>query len=67
MQKRKTDQEPPTNWQSPYKCKVCEDIIFSRYQGEFRRCRCGAIAVDQTAHYTRLIGEPSNFIYEKEE
>lgn len=49
-------------WQSPSKCKLCSDVIYSRSEGEYRSCKCGAIAVDQTPYYTRYIGEPANFI-----
>lgn len=49
------------------KCKLCGDVIFSRYEREFVSCRCGAIAVDQTKYYSRYIGDPENFIQIQEE
>lgn len=42
-----------------YQCQTCKQIIWSRYEGEYRSCMCGN-AVDQTAYYTRLIGETKN-------
>ncbi len=49
-------------WQIKWKCAICSDVIFSKYEGEFVRCQCGAIAVDQTAHYSRFIGDINNFL-----
>jgi len=49
-------------WQKKWQCALCEDIIWSKYSGEYVSCKCGAIAVDQTTHYSRHIGKPSNFI-----
>lgn len=48
--------------QVKHQCKLCEDIIWSAYSGEYKECKCGAIAVDQTAYYARYIGKPENFI-----
>ena len=48
-------------------CKVCKDVIWSRYEGEFVSCRCKAISVDQTEHYMRRIGAPENFLEVKDE
>ena len=45
-----------------YECNNCEDVIYSRYEGEFVTCKCGSISVDQTFYYTRLIGKPENFM-----
>ncbi|MGL5715385.1 MAG: DUF7695 domain-containing protein [Paraclostridium sp.] len=42
------------------KCKKCEDVIWSKYSGEYVRCECGAIAVDQTEFYCRAIGNPKD-------
>lgn len=52
-------------WQFKVECKKCGDTIWSRYQGEFRQCKCGAIAIDQTQHYTRYIGEKDDFLLEE--
>ena len=43
-------------WQHKVECNKCGDIIWSRYGGEFRTCKCGAISVDSTPYYTRYIG-----------
>lgn len=45
-----------------YACNNCEDVIYSRREGEYVTCQCGSIAVDQTRYYMRLIGKPENFI-----
>lgn len=39
------------------KCKSCKDEIWSRYSGEFRHCKCGDIAIDDTGYYYRAIGD----------
>ena len=41
---------------SKYKCLLCDDVIYSRSEGEYTTCECGACAIDQTRYYTRLIG-----------
>lgn len=43
-------------WQIDRECPHCHDIIYSRYDGEYRTCKCGALAVDQTPYYERWIG-----------
>jgi len=43
-------------------CAKCHDQIYSRYDGEFVTCKCGAISVDQTPYYGRSIGDPKDFI-----
>ena len=40
-----------------YQCTICKDIIWSKYEGQFTTCKCGAISVDQTAYYTRILGD----------
>ena len=51
---------------TPVTCRLCEDTIKSRYSGEFVTCKCGAISVDQTAYYSRYIGNPQDFISPEE-
>ena len=51
---------------TPVGCNKCKDVIFSRYDGEYVTCKCGAIAVDQTPYYTRMIGEKKDFNMLKE-
>ena len=50
------------NWQVPTECAKCGDVIYSHYNGEFRSCKCGAIAVDQTRYYARYIGNKEDFV-----
>lgn len=55
-------------WQQKYKCVKCGDVIYSKHEGQYVSCKCGAIAVDQTKHYQRRIGETKDFIkIEKEQ
>lgn len=42
-----------------YQCKTCKTFLQSKYEGQFVACRCGN-AVDQTAYYTRIIGNINN-------
>lgn len=46
-----------------YECPNCKSLVYSKRPGHFACCSCYAnevdnlgIAVDQTNHYTRLIG-----------
>jgi hypothetical protein len=39
-----------------YKCPTCWDYIYSYQPGAFVTCFCGDLSVDQTGHYTRLLG-----------
>lgn len=50
-----------------YQCADCDDIIFSGRPGEFVTCKCGAISVDETLHYTRFIGQMHKFKEVKDE
>lgn len=45
-----------------YKTTCCEDVIYSRHSGQFVPCKCGKVAVDQTPHYQRVIGEIVNLV-----
>ena len=45
------------DWQVKYQCLDCKDVIYSKKSGEYTKCKCGAIAVDQTPYYTRVIGD----------
>jgi hypothetical protein len=40
-----------------YRTKCCNDRLYSRFPGEFKKCGCGHIAVDQTEYYERTIGD----------
>jgi hypothetical protein len=37
-------------------CPLCETLLRSQWQGEFRSCECGESFVDQTAYYSRYGG-----------
>lgn len=39
-----------------YRTTCCNDVLYSRFPGEFRHCHCKKVAVDQTEHYQRFIG-----------
>lgn len=54
-------EKPREKWQTLTRCKLCKDVIYSRWEGEYRSCKCGAIAVDQTKHYMRGVGNFENF------
>lgn len=43
-------------------CAKCKALVSSRWPGDYKTCSCGSIAVDQTEHYMRLIGDPENFL-----
>ena len=53
--------EPLKEWQVRYQCLHCEDVIYSKYSGEYVECKCKSIAVDQTPYYSRFIGAPHLF------
>ena len=36
------------------RCKKCNDVIESKHTHDFRRCRCGAIAIDGGTDYQRF-------------
>lgn len=59
--------ERPSFNPKPVTCKLCGDSIKSSYEGEYVSCKCGAIAVDQTAYYMRGIGDYENFIFEEDD
>lgn len=43
------------------KCKHCGDIIESKYSGQFVRCSCGKIYIDETPYYCRIGGNKGDF------
>ena len=43
------------------KCKSCNDIIFSKWQGQWVSCDCGRIFIDETAYYTRVGGSNDDY------
>ena len=42
-------------------CAKCGDKIKSKWEGQFVTCKCGAISIDQTRHYSRFIGNREDF------
>lgn len=49
------------------KCVNCSDVIFSKYSGEFVRCTCGKLAVDETGYYVRILGDKYEVVEEVNE
>jgi len=56
------DEKLLEDWQVLTECAKCGDKIYSKYQGHFVSCKCGAISVDQTKYYARYLGERKDFI-----
>jgi len=40
-------------WINEAKCKKCGDVIVSNNRHDFKRCKCGAIAVDGGSWYAK--------------
>ncbi|MED0737110.1 hypothetical protein [Aneurinibacillus thermoaerophilus] len=36
------------------RCKICDDVISSKYTHDFKSCQCGAIFVDGGTEYQRM-------------
>ena len=43
------------------KCKKCGDIIESKSTNDYKRCSCGAVAVDCGKNYLKRIGNEENY------
>ena len=43
------------------KCKKCEDIIESKNTNDYKRCSCGAVAIDGGKDYLKRIGNEKNY------
>lgn len=43
------------------KCNKCNDVIEGDKKGTYIECKCGAIAVDETEYYYRIIGNREDF------
>lgn len=62
--------ELKNNFNPPvYKCANCNDIVYSKYSGEFATCTCfqdrgngTGFFVDSTHHYTRYGGNINHMI-----
>jgi len=64
-----SSQKTTAPWESKTKvrCRKCDDVIWSKFAGQFVMCKCGSIYVDQTPHYSRYGGDPTLFEYIEEE
>ena len=43
------------------KCKKCGDIIESKSTNDYKKCSCGAVAVDGGKDYLKRIGNEENY------
>lgn len=53
-------------WQFLCQCLNCKDIIYSKYDGQYVTCKCGALSVDQTPYYARFIGVQPIYVNEQD-
>lgn len=45
-------------------CRECNEVLFSKYQGHFNRCKCEEyIFIDETNHYCRIGGKSEKIIF----
>ena len=44
------------------KCKKCGDIIESKSTNDYKRCSCGAVAVDGGKDYLKRIDKEKDYI-----
>lgn len=45
-----------------FKCAKCSDVIWSKTEGQYVSCSCGAISVDYDRYMGRHIGNQEDFI-----
>lgn len=43
------------------KCKKCGDIIESKSTNDYKKCSCGAVAVDGGKDYLKRMGNEENY------
>lgn len=43
------------------KCKKCRDIIESKSTNDYKKCSCGAVAVDGGKDYLKRIGNENDY------
>lgn len=48
-------------------CNKCYDTVHSKWSGDYVSCKCGAIGVDQTHDYIRMIGNKGDYLVVKQE
>ena len=44
------------------KCKKCGDVIESNSTNDYKKCSCGAVAVDGGKDYLKRIGKEKDYI-----
>lgn len=44
------------------KCKKCGDVIESKSKNDYKRCSCGAVAVDGGKDYLKRIGNEEDYV-----
>lgn len=44
------------------RCLQCGEAVYSKYTHDFRRCKCGAVAVDGGSSYLRIIGDFTDWV-----
>lgn len=44
-----------------FRCRLCGDIVDGGQKGRLITCRCGAVAIDETPYYCRIIGNIENY------
>lgn len=52
----------PFEAKTKLRCAKCDDVVFSKYSGDWSKCKCGAIYVDETDHYCRMGGNAEDII-----
>ena len=50
------------NISNKIKCKKCGNIIESRSTNDYKRCSCGAVAVDGGTEYLKRIGNENDYL-----
>lgn len=43
------------------KCKKCNDVIESKNTNDYKKCSCGAVAVDGGKNYLKRIGNEEDY------
>lgn len=49
------------------KCKNCNEVIEGDKKGTYISCKCGKVAIDETKHYVRVIGNFEDYEEIKDE
>lgn len=43
------------------KCKICNDVVWSRDRHDCHSCKCGKVAIDGGRDYTRILGDKDDY------